>query len=60
MKAIAAELAFCIWEKRENLLSIKSLVKNHEINWPVHSIKLVTRMLLSSRSETIKASERSS
>ena len=27
MRAIAAELAFCIWEKRENLLSIKSLVK---------------------------------
>ena len=26
MKAMAAELAFCIWEKRENLLS-KSLVK---------------------------------
>ena len=29
MKAIAAELAFCIWEKRENLLSIKSLVKKN-------------------------------
>ena len=26
MKAIAAQLAFCIWEKRETLLS-KSLVK---------------------------------
>ena len=29
MKAIAAELAFCIWEKRENLLS-KSLVKSRD------------------------------
>ena len=29
MRAIAAERAFCIWEKRENLLSIKSLVKKN-------------------------------
>ena len=29
MKAVAAELAFCIWEKRENLLS-KSLVKSRD------------------------------